>query len=181
VTAHAADVPVISGTPPTSVAAGSPYRFQPSAKDPDGKTLSFSVEHKPVWATFSIASGLLEGTPGSWQAGSYSDIIISASNGEYSSTLPPFSVTVEPSSATVEWVPPTENTNGSELGDLAGTRIYYGQSASNLDHVVQVAGPTERSHTIGNLAAGTWYFGCVAYTSDGAESTMSAIVSKHIP
>jgi Putative Ig domain len=181
VTAHASDVPVISGTPPTSVIAGSTYEFQPSARDPDGKTLSFSVQHKPVWARFSIASGLLDGTPSSSQTGSYSDIIISASNGQYSAALPAFSVTVASPSATIDWLPPTENTNGSQLTDLAGTRIYYGTSASNLNHMVQVASATLKSHTIGNLAAGTWYFGCVAYTLAGTESAMSAVVSKHIP
>lgn len=180
-TAHASDVPVISGSPPTSVTTGSPYRFQPSAKDPDGKTLSFSVQHKPVWASFSIASGLLDGTPSGSQTGSYSGIIISASNGQYSAKLPAFSVTVAPSTATVDWVPPTENTNGSELSDLAGTRIYYGTSASNLNHMVEVASATQKTHTISNLAAGTWYFGCVAYTTAGTESAMSAVVSKHIP
>jgi Putative Ig domain len=180
------DKPVISGTPPTSVTAGGTYKFQPTAKDPDGKTLSFSVQHKPAWATFSIASGLLDGTPTSAQVGSYGDIIISASNGQYSSSLPPFNVAVTGTppaggNATVNWQPPTENTNGSALTDLAGIRIYYGTSPSSLSHMVQVASPTETSYTISNLAAGTWYFGGVAYTTSGVQSAMSAVVSTLVP
>jgi hypothetical protein len=179
------DKPSISGTPPTSVTAGSTYKFQPSARDPDGKTLSFSVQHKPAWATFSIATGLLEGTPGSTQTGAYDDVIISASNGQYSSALPAFDVTVAGSesstaSAVIEWVPPTENTNGTALTDLAGVRIYYGTSAASLSHMVQISSKTETSYKIGNLSAGTWYFGGVSYTTTGAQSAMSRVVSMRL-
>jgi hypothetical protein len=181
----AADKPSISGTPPTSVTAGSTYRFQPTARDPDGKTLSFSVQHKPAWATFSIATGLLEGAPSSTQTGAYDDVIISASNGQYSSALPAFDVTVTGSqsstaSALIEWVPPTENTNGTPLTDLEGVRIYYGTSAASLSHMVQISSKTETTYTIGNLSAGTWYFGGVSYTTTGAQSAMSRVVSMNV-
>jgi hypothetical protein len=184
--ASGVDQPVISGTPPTSVTAGSTYKFQPAAKDPDGKTLSFSVQNKPAWATFSIASGLLDGTPTTTQVGTYGDIIISASNGQHSSALPAFNVAVtatQPAggNATVSWVPPTHNTNGSALTDLAGIKIYYGTSPSNLSHMAQVASSTDTSYTVGNLGAGTWYFGAVAYTTTGVQSAMSAVVSALIP
>jgi hypothetical protein len=180
----APDRPVISGTPPTSVSPGGTYKFQPTAKDPDGKPLSFSVQNKPSWASFSIASGLLDGTPTVSQSGSYNNIIISASNGQYSSALPAFGVTVKTAtngSATVDWVPPTTDTNGDRLTDLAGIRIYYGTSPANLAHMVQVASATATSTTIANLAAGTWYFGSVAYTTAGVTSAMSAIVHAAIP
>ena len=59
----------ISGTPSTSATVGSAYKFQPTATDSAGKTLSFSVSNKPSWATFSIANGLLSGTPTSAQSG----------------------------------------------------------------------------------------------------------------
>jgi Putative Ig domain len=185
--ASSADVPTISGTPATSVAAGSTYKFQPNAKDPDGKTLSFSVKNKPDWATFSISSGLLDGTPTSSQTGTYSDIVISASNGQNTSSLPAFSVVVsKPStastgSATVDWTPPSENTNGTKLTDLAGVRIYYGTSAGSLTQMVQVASATQTSTTISNLAAGVWYFSGVAYTTAGTESAKSNVVSANIP
>jgi hypothetical protein len=180
-----ADKPSISGTPPISVTAGSSYKFQPTAKDPDGKTLSFSVQNKPVWATFSIATGLLEGTPSSTQTGAYDDVIISASNGQYSSALPGFDITVSGSapstgSAVIDWVPPTENTNGSPLTDLAGVRIYYGTSATNLSHMVQISSKTQTSYTLGDLTAGTWYFGGVSYTTTGTQSAMSRVVSMSV-
>jgi hypothetical protein len=55
--------PTISGTPPSSVLEGVQYRFRPSASDPDGDTLSFSISNRPAWAAFDSATGELSGTP----------------------------------------------------------------------------------------------------------------------
>jgi hypothetical protein len=180
------DRPVISGTPTTSVTAGNAYLFQPSARDPAGRTLSFSVQHKPAWAGFSIAGGRLYGTPSSAQAGTYADVVISASNGLYSSSLPAFGITVNAhapaqGTATLSWLMPTQNTNGSPLTDLAGVRIYYGSSESNLSQNVQLSGASTMSYTLSGLAAGTWYFGAQAYTTTGQHSALSPIVTKTIP
>jgi len=181
------DKPVISGTPPTSVTAGSPYAFQPSASDAFGEPLSFSVKNKPAWASFSIATGRLYGTPTKAQAGTYSSVQISTTNGKVASALPPFSITVKTGvtttstgSARLYWVEPTKNTNGTPISNLGGVRIYYGTSASNLSHVVQVASPTT-AYTIGNLAAGVWYFAAAAYTTAGIQGARSAVASKTIP
>lgn len=177
----------ISGTPKTSDTAGSPYSFQPSATDSAGRTVSFSVANKPSWATFSIASGLLSGTPTTSQTGTYANITISASDGQSSSALPPFTITVATTqaaatgSATLDWSDPTHNTNGSALTNLAGVHIYYGTSESAMTNEVTVASTSETSYTIGGLTAGTWYFGATAYTTTGMQSAMSSIGSKTIP
>ena len=42
---------------------GQPYSFRPAATDADGNSLTFSVQGKPTWATFSSADGSLAGTP----------------------------------------------------------------------------------------------------------------------
>jgi Putative Ig domain len=179
--------PTISGNPTTTDIAGSVYAFQPSASGPSGLTLSFSVQNKPTWAAFSIASGLLSGTPSSAQAGSYGNIIISVSDGQASSALPAFAITVTAppdatGSAVVTLVPPTQNTDGSALTDLAGMRVYYGTSSSTLSQVVEFPGATApMSYTVSNLASGTWYFGATAYSTTGAESSISAVAGKGIP
>lgn len=178
--------PVISGTPPITVTAGSSYAFQPTASDPGGLTLAFSVQNKPVWATFSIVSGLLSGTPGSTQTGTYSNVIISTSDGQNSSALPAFTITVSgvPAStgtARLDLTVPTQNTDGSALTDFAGLRLYYGTSSTNLTQLVQLAGSAPSSYMVNNLASGTWYFGATAYTTTGTESALSTIVSKSIP
>ncbi len=176
--------PIISGTPATTDAAGHAYSFQPSASGPSGKTLSFSVHNLPSWATFSIASGRLSGTPSSTQTGTYGNIIISVSDGQASSALAPFSISVTGAATTaqvtVDWSPPTQNTNGTALTNLAGVRVYYGPSASNLSQLTEVAGTAVKSYTISNLSAGTWYFGAMAYSTTGAQSAMSSIVSTTI-
>jgi len=177
--------PTISGTPPTTDVAGSPYSFQPSASGPSGMTLSYSVQNKPAWASFSIATGLLSGTPTSTQTGTYGNIVLSVSDGQASSALPAFAVTVTApqsasGSATVSLTPPTQNTDGSALTDLAGVTIYYGTSPSSLSQTVQVAGTAPTSYTINGLASGTWYFAGMAYTSAGTQSAMSAVASKSI-
>ncbi len=86
--------PVISGPPASSVAEGSAYSFTPSASDPDGDNLTFSIVNKPDWASFNTASGQLSGTPGTGTAGSYGNIGISVSDGTESATLNAFQITV---------------------------------------------------------------------------------------
>ena len=66
------------------------------------------------------------------------------------------------------------------LGNLAGYRIYYGTNANALSSTIQVTNPGLTNYVIGNLGAGTHYFGIAAYTTDGVESAMSVIGSKTI-
>lgn len=81
--------------------------------------------------------------------------------------------------ANVCWTPPTANTNGTPLTDLAGYRVVYGSTATTLDKVVQVPNPAATCQVVGNLAeGGTWYFAVKAYNSKGAESALSNTAPK---
>jgi hypothetical protein len=180
--------PTISGSPPTTATVGTAYAFTPKATVPTGMPLSFSVRNKPAWASFSIATGKISGTPTASNVGTYSSIVISASDGAASASLAPFSIVVsQPSStggtgsATLHWTAPTTNTNGSALTNLAGYHIYYGKSSSTMTTSVTITNPGTTSHTISNLAAGTWFFCVNAYTTSGMESARSNIGSKAIP
>jgi hypothetical protein len=177
--------PQISGTPPTSVNAGSAYSFTPTARDPEGRTLAFSITNKPAWATFSTTTGRLSGTPSSAQTGTYSNIQIRVSDGSASASLAPFSIVVSSTtttgSATLSWTPPTRNTDGSTLTNLAGYRILYGTSPGALTRTVQVANPGVSRYVVENLAAGTWYFSVRAYSTTGAESSASNTASTSVP
>ncbi|MEW8352000.1 MAG: putative Ig domain-containing protein, partial [Candidatus Thiodiazotropha taylori] len=86
--------PTISGAPATSLDEGSAYSFTPTASDPDGDTLSFSVSNLPSWASFNSNTGQLSGTPDSNSAGSYSNIVITVSDGSEHASLAPFAITV---------------------------------------------------------------------------------------
>ena len=83
-------------------------------------------------------------------------------------------------SATVVWSPPTTNSDGSTLANLAGFRIYYGTSATSLTQTLDVPGVGLTSFVVPDLAAGTWYFAVKAYTSTGDESGLSNVASKTI-
>jgi alpha-tubulin suppressor-like RCC1 family protein len=80
----------ISGTPSTSLGQDAYYAFVPTSF---GAT-SFSITNKPAWATFDAATGSLYGTPTAANIGVYPNIIISATDGIRSASLPAFSITV---------------------------------------------------------------------------------------
>jgi len=87
--------PTISGSPATSVTVGSSYSFTPAASDADGDALTFSVSNLPAWAGFNSGTGAMAGTPTDADAGTYSNIVISVSDGTDSASLAPFSITVD--------------------------------------------------------------------------------------
>jgi hypothetical protein len=91
--------PVISGTPAKMSKVGVAYDFKPVAWDPDSDKLLFKISNKPSWAEFDSASGEMSGVPFLGSEGTYSVIQISVSDGEMSTALPEFSVTVEPATA----------------------------------------------------------------------------------
>jgi hypothetical protein len=89
--------PAISGQPATTVQAGERYEFAPVASDLDNDPITFSVSQKPAWATFDGNTGRLSGTPQAGDAGTYDGITITASDGELSSSIGPFAITVKTS------------------------------------------------------------------------------------
>ena len=175
--------PVISGTPARSVNAGSAYSFRPTASDPDGNTLTYSIANRPSWAAFNTSTGQLSGTPSASQVGSYSNITISVSDGRATTSLAAFAISVVDVSnggATLSWTPPTANTDGTSLGNLAGYRISYGTSANALTQTVQIANPGVTTYSLSNLSPGTYYFAVRAYTANGTESANSNVSSKTV-
>jgi hypothetical protein len=175
--------PQISGSPPAAVIAGSEYRFLPQASDADGDSLSFEISNLPGWAEFEPASGRVLGTPGAGDLGVYGNITITVSDGTDSATLGPFSIGVEAvtlGSATLSWLPPTANTDGTALTDLSGYRIYWGSSPGNYPNSVTVDNPGLSSYVIENLTPGTWEFVTTAINADGVESDFSNAASKTI-
>jgi hypothetical protein len=175
--------PVISGTPSTSVMQGTAYSFQPTASDADGDPLTFSITNAPSWATFSTTTGRLQGTPTASNVGTFSNIAIRVSDGKTTTSLAAFNVTVlavAGGSATLSWTPPTRNTDGSSLTNLAGYRVYWGPAAGNYPNSVTLNNAGLASYVVSNLAPGTYYFVVSARNSAGTESAMSNVGSKTI-
>ena len=179
-------IEVISGAPATQVQEGQAYSFTPTVTGPDGAMLTFSIQNKPVWATFSTSSGQLTGTPSGAQVATYSNIVISVSNGNTNASLAPFSITVTAAqqtadtTATISWAAPTANTDGSKISDLSGYKIDYGNVPTSLTQTVTISDATLTSYTIQGLATGTWYFAVTDFTTSGGASDPSPIVSKTI-
>ncbi len=174
----------ISGSPSGTVTAGQVYGFTPSVSNPGG-TVTFSIKNAPSWVSFNRSTGKLSGTPQAANVGTYGNIVISASNGQSSASLPVFSITVvEAGSATgsadISWTPPTTNTDGSTLTNLAGYTIYYGTSPGSLTQTVQLTNIGLTNYVVSGLASGTWYFAVTAYTSSGSRSSLSNMASKTI-
>ena len=88
------DAPMISGTPTLTVAQDSSYSFMPMVSDIDNSNLMFTIANKPSWATFNSATGLLTGVPSRADVGIHSNILITVTDGDLSSTLSPFSIDV---------------------------------------------------------------------------------------
>lgn len=74
--------------------AGFLYSFVPFSTDPDGNAVTFSVTNLPSWARFDPASGTVSGTPAPDEVGVFSDILISASDGSATVSLPRFEIAV---------------------------------------------------------------------------------------
>ena len=173
-------MPVCTATAPEEL---TPLSFTPTANDPNGDALTFSIAGKPSWAAFDTATGALTGTPASGNQGTFANIVISVSDGKSSVSLPTFSMLVAAAtvgSASLSWLPPTQNTDGSSLTNLGGYRIYYGTDQSNLGSSIQVTNAGLTSYTVGNLQPGTYFFAVAAYTTDGVEGVKSGVGSKTI-
>jgi hypothetical protein len=178
--------PRITGSPPTTAVIGKAYSFTPTASDANGDTLKFTIRNKPGWAGFSTSTGRLHGTPSSTSDGTYSNIVISVSDGKTSASLPAFSIKVSSTatsadgSVTLRWTAPTRNTDGTLIKALAGYRVYYGQTEGQYSRTLHLPSATLTSVGIEGLAPGKWHFAVKALASNGGESAFSKPVSKYI-
>ena len=106
--------------------------------------------------------------------------------GSAGSALQSATVTVTPATtpangtATLNWEPPTANTDGTPVTPLSGYHVFYGTSASALTQSIAVSGASTTSYEITGLTAGTWYFAIAADATDGTESAQSNLGSKTI-
>jgi len=187
------DSPPTSNPPPANAApkismssqtvlVGQSLKARPTASDPDGQTLAFSISNAPAWISFNKSTGEMSGTPKDADVGTYEKIKITVSDGQAQASVT-FSVTVTQSTtgrASLSWQAPSERTDGTPLTDLAGFRIYYGKSSGDLRYVIEIQDPGARSWVVENLTPGTWFFAASAFDTQGVESSRSNAASKTI-
>jgi hypothetical protein len=198
----AADVAEPPGNaPPTIVVAsvedaqvGATFDYQPRAHDPERDTLHFAATNLPPWASLDADSGRISGTPGPTDEGVYESISITVADATHKVVTAPFSITVNPAVeselepavelgtgvASLQWEIPPSKVSGEPLDDLAGYRILYGHSSSDLDHSVLITDPATTSYQFSSLPPGIWYFAVVAVSSNGLEGPPTTLATKSI-
>lgn len=100
----------------------------------------------------------------------------SQSDSTGSSSLP----TPSSHAVTLNWTPPTENTDGTALMNLSGYDIHYGTSSGNYTQSIPVSNPGIATYVVDNLTPGTYYFSVAAVNATGTESPMSSEVSATV-
>lgn len=80
-------------------------------------------------------------------------------------------------SITLGWEPPTRNSDGSLITNLAGYKIHYGTASSEYTATIALQNAGLTRYVVDNLPSGTYYFAITAYNSQGVESPMSGEVS----
>jgi hypothetical protein len=180
--AQANRAPTITGSPPTVAYVNVPFAFTPASSDADGDVLTFGIQNKPSWAEFDSSTGRLAGLPRLGDLGLVSSVTISVSDGKATTSLATFSLTVRnpPGTATLSWVAPTTNTDGTALVDLAGYRIYSGTDPADVSRRIDVTDPRVSTYAIEGLSAGRWYFAMTSINAAGLESARTGLVSLDV-
>ena len=174
--------PTISGSPSGTVGVGDAYVFLPSAADPDGDSLIFSIRNQPSWASFDPATGRISGSPSPGDEGEYTNIAVSVTDGTVSSTLDAFTITVLGDSSdtiTLTWTPPTRNVDGSQLTNLAGYVVYVSIDNAPAE-MIRIENPGVSTYVLANVTPGTYSIVISSYNSDGVESAYSNRVEQTI-
>jgi len=115
------------------------------------------------------------------EEGVYDNVEVSVSDAEMTTSLPAFSITVTQvatGSVTLTWTPPTMNTDGSPLTDLAAYKIYYGLTQGNYTNQIRIDNPGLSSFVVDNLSPNTYFFVSTAINSAGIESDISNVASS---
>jgi hypothetical protein len=179
--------PSISGTPAASVQAGVAYNFTPSASDPDGDSLSFTVSNLPSWASFDSDTGAISGQPQESDVGTYADVSVTVSDGALTASISPFAIevvtaTVATGSLSLRWAAPATRTDGTtlELHEIDGYCIYLGGSSDSLEMKVDINDGTADAHTIPDLPVGTYFVAVTAYDNEGNYSGFSNTVEMSV-
>lgn len=89
------------------------------------------------------------------------------------------STSVQLRQAIFNWEVPTLNSDGSQLLNLKGYRIYIGRSSGEYDEAADIEDPSATSHVM-SLNPGTYYFNLKSVASTGVESEYSGELSTTI-
>lgn len=83
--------------------------------------------------------------------------------------------------AKLTWTPPTQNTDGSALTNLAGYELRWGTTPDATEHSASISDPRTTSFDVNGLGQGTWYFRIAAKNTAGELSAFTEPGTKVIP
>jgi len=161
---------------------------------PGSSTAASAADTDSASALVAPNIGTIDRSQSAHNSASASPAATVASNTSNTSNTAPATATTTPPSgtkttipvktingvATLDWLPPTQNSDGTILTNLAGYTVYYGTDPNNLSKSVKVSNPGLASYTVTGLTSGTWYFAVTSYSADGVESTRTATVTTTI-
>ncbi len=179
--------PTITTESAAVVRVGVTYDYQPAASDPDGDTLRFTANNLPPWASMDPNTGRITGTPGENDLGEYEAITIVVADAAGRTESDPFTITVINGAASagsgvasLQWETPPSKVDGTPLDDLAGYRILYGRTASELDQSVLISNPSTTTYEFATLDPGTGQFALVAVNAGGLEGPATTLAQKSV-
>jgi hypothetical protein len=162
--------------------ADNDYLFEPQATDPEGDPLRFSAVQLPAWAGLDPLTGRISGRPRPADRGVYGPIVVMASDGRNSVSLPGFTITVDPPGQgqglakrgfTLTWRAPERNADGSPIGRPPTYRIHYGRRSRAYEREVELKTPGASRYSFTDLEPGTWYLAMTTVGDDDVESDYS--------
>jgi fibronectin type 3 domain-containing protein len=171
---------ITSPTNGTVVSEEEAITFSASATDQEDGNISANIEWR------SNVDGIL-GTGATIQvqlsSGNHTiSATVTDSNNQNANSSLSIEVNANVGMASITWTAPTQNTDDTELTNLTGFKIYYGEVESNLDVSITIDDSDAYAWVIEDLKPGTtYYFAVTAVNSQGIESAFSSIASKFIP
>lgn len=132
----------------------------------------------PRIAQFALAALLCAGLAACGGSGSSSGSAATSTN-PFGSSVGSSSSPATNKSITLSWSPPTRNSDGSSLTNLAGYTLHYGTASQDYTGTIEITNPTETSYVVSDSSfpPGTYYFTISAYNAQQVSSSMSGEVS----
>jgi hypothetical protein len=174
----------VTGNGSLEATAGNDYQFTPTVSGLDGPALTFSISGLPRWASFDESTGTLSGTPESGDVGTYSNILITVTDGTGTVSIGPFAIIVSDTtygSVTLSWTAPTENNDGSPLTDLDGYRVYWRKTSGNYADSITIDNESITTYVVENIPSGTYEFIATSFNTSGVESRYSNPAMTVVP
>ncbi|HVS76042.1 MAG TPA: fibronectin type III domain-containing protein [Steroidobacteraceae bacterium] len=129
-----------------------------------------------ICTSLAACGGAGSSTGGGAAASSSSSSGSTSSSGATGSTSSPSPTT---KSITLSWSPPTQNSDGSSLTNLAGYTLHYGTTSQDYTGSIEITDPTKTSYVVSDstFPAGTYYFAISAYNAQQVSSSLSGEIS----